>query len=269
MKKIVMTILFAFLSFAVTPDLLADKPAVLLILPFDNATGKAKYDSLHEGIPDLLTAFLSPYYAKVAVIDRQLLKQVFNEKSLNFKGFVSAETNRQLGEMSQAGYIIRGSIQGGDNNLDLAVNIYQTDSTVLMKSLSVTGGSNEISSIAQKAALKIAQYFEAGVNEIKNLPIDENPEQNLNLIYAMGYYHNGQYADAIIYFMKIIKEDPLDEVTRFWFLKSFFDAGMVSHARIEFEEFLRLFPDSQKIDELNYIFNNKKEEGNKDEKNDN
>ena len=59
-------------------------------------------------------------------------------------------------------------------------------------------------------------------------------------------------------------------MTNLWRLpQSFFEAGMISHARIEFEEYLRLFPASQRINELNYIFNNKKEEGNKNEKNDN
>ena len=56
----------------------ADGPA-LLLLPFDNATGEARYDALVAGLPDIRSACLSEFPDQVVVVDRAVVEVICEE----------------------------------------------------------------------------------------------------------------------------------------------------------------------------------------------
>jgi len=241
-----------------------DDIPVILIIPFDNATGQKKFNSLKKGMPDLLTAFLSPYHDKVAVIDRGIMEGIFTEKSLSWEGFTEENSLNQLGKLAQAKYLVRGSVSGKDNSFFINVFLYETETSRLLTSFESTDPEDNLTKTAQLIASQISEYFQANIKKVKdleNLSLDENPERSLNLIYGLGYYHNGQSELAMSYFMKILENDPKDELAHYWLGKSFLQAEMRDHARLEFEQYLKVYPQGVKnedvINELKHIVNKK------------
>ncbi len=259
MKKACVLLVFLCLLSLSPQSVRATEAPVILIMPFDNATGKQKFDSLETGLPDLLTAFLSPYNEQVMVIDRGLLENVFTENGLRWEGFTEEKSLTQLGKLAQANFIVKGSISGEDSSLGLNVFIYETETTRLLKSLESVGKADQLSGIAQKASIMIARYFETDTKEVVDLPFDEDPMRSLNYIYGLAYYHNDQSELALTYFMKILENHPDDELAHYWMGKSFLQAKMKDHAQIEFEQYLQKYPKgSRKEDvtiELNQITN--------------
>ena len=248
-----MTPIFLGLFLFVGLPAYSQEPSTLLITPFDNATGEKKLDSLKEGLPDLLIAFFAPYHERISIVDRQVLNQFFAEKSLSWEGFKEKDSVDQLGKLVQAQYVLRGSIAGKHEALSITVTLQETETTRVLKTFEGHGRPAGLSDLAQNLAAQIAAYFKADPQKFSELPTDEDPVKNLNLIYGLGYYHNGQFADAITYFSKILKDHPDDESARYWLGKSFYDADMKDHAWVEFEQFLKSFPESEKAKEVSNL----------------
>ncbi len=226
-----------------------EKP-VIVIIPFENATGKEAYESLSTGLPDLLTAFLSPYDERVTIIDRGLLESVFSEKSLSWEGFTSEKSWTQLGQLSQADYILRGSVLFSDNKFTINASLYELESTQLLKAFESYGSSKNLSHLVQKITVQLAEYLKTDIKLIEDLPIDDNPEKSFNFISGVGYYYNGQFELALTYFMKVLESHPDDELAQYWLAKTFQEAGMVDHAQLEFRVFLKKHPKSEKFSEV-------------------
>jgi len=251
MKKFLTLFMMCSLIFS-GPVRAEDSPSILII-PFDNATGKNAFASLEKGMPDLITAFLSPYSDHVTIIERDIIEAVFSESSLSWEGFNQDDTYTKLGVLSQAQFIIRGNINLTGDELGVNVALHDTQTTVLVKSFEAVGFSDELPAIAQKIAIQVANYFKTDVKRISDLPTDEDPEKSLNMINALGFYHNGQVEEAITFFMKILEQYPEDETARYFLVKCFDSLGMNDHATLAFNEFNHIFPNSSKGDELREV----------------
>lgn len=249
MRRIFIILSLLFLLWP-KPIAAQDQVPVILMMPFDNATGQQKFDSLKTGMPDLLTAFLTPYNEQLMVIDRGLIEQVFFEKSLRWEGFTEEKSLTQLGKLTQARYIIRGSISGKENSLGINALLYETETTRLLKSFEGNGRADDLNHLAQRIARQIAEYFKTDIKEMADLPLEKNPEKSVNFIYGLGYYHSGQSELALAHFMKILEDDPKDTLAHFWLGKSFLQAGMKGHAKIEFEQYLKMSPKGEKAGEI-------------------
>ena len=133
MKKTALYLISIFsLAWTLSPvQVLAQDVPVILIVPFDNATGTPEFDALEEGLPDLLTAFLTPYDDQLRIIDRILMEEIFAERSLNWQGFSEKDAFQKAGQLAQARYILRGSISGSANLLGINALLYETETTRL------------------------------------------------------------------------------------------------------------------------------------------
>ncbi len=231
----------------------SDDIPVVLMMPFDNATAQQGFDSLKNGIPDLLTAFLSPYQDKVTVIDRGVMEGIFAEKSLSWEGLSDEKSLSQLGKLAQARYVIRGSVSGNGDSLRINAFVYETETTRLLKSFEGVDKANHLTHLIQEIASDIAGYFKTDMKDVKDLeelPLEEDPAKNLNFIYGLGYYHSGQSELALTYFMKILGDHPEDELAHYWLGKSFLQAGMGEHAKIEFKKYLKRYPQGEKKEDV-------------------
>ncbi len=231
-------------------QVLAQDVPVILIVPFENATGTQEYDALEEGLPDLLTAFLTPHDDQLRIIDRILLEEIFAERSLSWQGFSEKDTFQKAGQLAQAQYILRGSISLSANVLGINALLYETDTTRLVGSLESWVPSDQLTSAAQDLAQQLAEQFETEIPEVPELPLEEDPAKSVNLMYGLSYYYAGQYEKALTYTMKILEDDADDELGRYWLAQSFLGAGLENHARLEFQDFLARFPDSPKAGEI-------------------
>ncbi len=252
MKKVALLSISIFsLAWTLSPvQVLAQDVPVILIVPFDNATGTQEYDALEEGLPDLLTAFLTPYDDQLRIIDRSLLEEVFAERSLSWEGFSQKDTFQKAGQLAQAQYILRGSISLSANLLGINALLYETDTTRLVGSLESWVPSDQLTSAAQDLAQQLAQHFQTEIPQVPELPLEEDPVKSVNLMYGLSYYYAGQYEKALTYAMKILEDDADDELGRYWLAQSFLGAGLENHARLEFQDFLARFPDSSKAGEI-------------------
>jgi len=224
-----------------------EEPVSLLILSFDNTTEHSRNDALEKGIPDLLTAYLSPYSDEILIIDRSIIDHIVREFSL--QDFTSPESQARLGELTQAKFILRGSFLDNNSALELTGILYDTESAQVVKTFSVEN-TLKLNAAVQSLAVQLAGFLETEINELPNLPVEEDPQKSLAMIYGLGYYHNRQYPQAITQFMKILEEKTNDEDARYWLGKSFWAADLDDHAEIAFEQFMNDFPSSSRLSEV-------------------
>jgi len=253
MKKILamLWVIALFHSAVVSADM-PEAPSVLII-PFDNASSEKALESLEKGVPDLLTAFLSPYSNRIHVLDRELLESLFLEQSLSWQQFTKDDSNVELGHMSQADYILRGNIRSDAGQFQIQALLYETETMRLAGSFHNTGSNNNLSQVCQDIAKRIAEHFDTHLIALPELPVDEDPEKNSNFISGLGYYHSGQPQLALPYFMKILKDDAQDESAIYWLAKSFLSLDLKEHANIEFNKYMSLFPDSPRRTEIEEV----------------
>ena len=229
-----------------------DTPAIL-ILPFDNSTGRVAFDALEEGIPDLLTAFLSPYEEQIRVVDRTLGAVVLAEHRLSRQGLSGPRAALQsTPELAQAKYILRGSVSGLPGSFRIDAFLYETETTRLVKSLENAGPAERLNVAVQDIALGLAGHFSTSIVEVAELPVDPDPLKSVNLISLLGHYYSGQYEKALTYAMKTLAQQPHDELGLYWLARSFLDSGLEDHALLAFQDFLEHFPDSPKAEEAKY-----------------
>lgn len=62
---------------------------------------------------------------------------------------------------------------------------------------------------------------------------------------AIVYFHSGLYDHAVAEFMQVIDLDPARADARKWLGNSYAAGGEHDHARIEFERFLKEFPNHE------------------------
>ena len=217
----------------------AAEPVTVLILPFENATGRAAGKALENGFPDLVTAYLTAASDKIELVEREKLEGIMAEKSLAWENLLKDPSGQRAGRLVQAKYVLRGSVTGDGDHLQATGLLYETETTRLVKSFT---GAGRPAAAAQAIASGVAQVFSAPLKPLPALPADADPETSLHMIYGLGYYHQGQYAKAFPEFMMILAKTPRDPGAKYWLGKSFYAMGMKTHASLEFKQFLEWFP---------------------------
>jgi TolB-like protein len=230
-----------------------EQGVTILALPFENATADKIQDGLKNGIPDILTAFLSPYSDKIKCVDRRSLENIYQEQSLDLQGWIAQDYGFAMGKMLQAQYVMRGSYQKEKGQLSVSVFLYDTETTQLVKSFSADAQTQSLPRVCEKLAHDISRYLKVSVKKIENLPVDEDPVKSALLIEGLGFYYNGQYPSALAQFIKVVQMDENDESAAYWLAKTYQQSGRADHAVIEYESFLKRFPQSRKQEEVDNI----------------
>lgn len=85
---------------------------------------------------------------------------------------------------------------------------------------------------------------------MQSTSIDAQPLINTHFMKGLGYYYNGLFDHAVAQFMQVIDLDPARADARLWLGKSYAAGGESEHARLEYQRFLRDFPDHDDTDEV-------------------
>ena len=93
--------------------------ARLVIVPFDNVTGRKAQDPLQEGIADLLTVCFAALADRVAVVDRSLLRQLTDEQRLSQANLVATDTWQRIGHLAGATHLLGGSFGRSPKGLNV------------------------------------------------------------------------------------------------------------------------------------------------------
>ena len=222
---------------------LASAPG-MLILPFDNATAQPELDDLRDGIPELLTACLSAYPDRVAVVDRWSLESLVGELSLGREPYLAEESFARIGALTPARYVLRGSLTLRDGELHIQALVFDVASTRLRFSGQAQGPLAEIpgwlcESLPAELAAALAEETVAGAT----LADAERPEVQNLLIEGLGHYYNGDYAKALPAFIKLLRSEPNDPDAHYWLGKGFYAAGLEALAAVQLREFAERFPE--------------------------
>ncbi len=256
-----------------------NETAMVLILAFDNSTGREELDAAVEAVPDLMAAFLVSGTHRVRVVDRKVLEKIYEEKSLTWQGILAGEAQLRTGFLSRAKYILRGSLihrtsihgdprHGKIEAVELHAFLHETATTRLLKSFEARGAPGDLVNICREISSGVATFFQAELPPTEALPLDEDPRKNLLMIHGLSAFHQGRLHDAMTYFFKILQRQPDDEAAKFWLARSFLAGGLEGHAKIELQEFMERFPASDRTRQVKSLLDsiNKKEALIQDEK---
>src|SRR3989338_2600156 len=227
-------------------------PATLLILPFKNATGRAELDSLKKGLPDLLAVSFTDHADKVIILERRKLEAIMAEQSLKWEN-VMTQKAFQLGQLTQARYIVMGSLMDDHKGLRLQALLYETETTRLVKFFMVSGSVKQIDALCDKLVGDMIRFVETADKAAQSethrveLPPDPDPETSLLMAQGLSFYHQNEFAKAIPEFMKVLEKQPQHVDAKYGLVKSYVGAGLKEDAALEAKDFLRLFPNDPRI----------------------
>jgi len=234
-----------------TPSARADEPASLVILPFDNATGRVAEDPLRDGVADLLTACIATFAEHIAVVDRGVLNDLIETQRLARTGLTREDFRQQAGRLTGASHLLAGSFARSPDGLRVQALLYDAATTQLVFSTDASGSAERLPELLCE---HIAPAIAANLNESKGdqslLTVDRDPVYNQLLITGLGNFYAGDLAAAFPAFMKILRDHPDDEAARYWLAKSFHEAEMPHFAVIEMNKYLNQHPDSPRRPEI-------------------
>lgn len=218
----------------------------IIIMPFSNGISE-NMKNLEDGLPDIITACFSSYSDNIEILERANLEKMSDEQIFN-----QVASQDKMGKLKGATHLLRGNITENGKEINIALLLYKLNSTVLSISADVSGKPDQLVDVACSTVNKLAGKFSsakyAGGTNIE-INRDEAKQDKIMLV-GLGYYYNGLYSKAYPEFMKILKKDPKNFSAKYWLAKSYIEAGMKDYAKIESEEFIKLYPDEPKSTEI-------------------
>ena len=243
---------FAMALFLLLSGVVCAEPVALLILPFDNATNDEPLDGLSEGLPELLMVCFSGYTESIAVIDRENLNALLEEQSLGMEHYVTGNGLNELGRMTGADFVLRGSITGTQAGYRVQALLFNIRTTVLATSIETSLDENNlVSHLCDGIAVPLVQQLaDMQKTAVRSLLTEQEPEKQHLLMTGLNHYYNGSYAQAMSPFLKLVKLYPEDPVPHYWLARSFQGAGLYDFACIQLTEHLAVFPGSPRRDSV-------------------
>jgi TolB-like protein len=227
------------------------EPTALLILPFDNATNDESLEGLSAGLPELLTACFSGYTQSITVVERTGLDALLEEQSLSIEHYVTGKGLNELGQVTGADFVLRGSITGANSGYFVQALLFNISTTVLTTSVESSLDENDlVSNLCNGVAVPLVQQLAGKQRRGRLLLIEQQPERQQLLMTGLKHYYNGSYAQAMSPFLKLVKSHPGDPVPHYWLARSFEGAGLHDFARIQLTEYLAIFPEGTRRDSV-------------------
>lgn len=218
----------------------------IIVEPIANSTGDDNLDPLSAGFSDLLVAYLSSY-EELEILYREDMHRIWQELAQSMTGLDKADTLR-IGALIQANTLIKGGFVKVNGSFQANVHIYDVETTQLRYSFEETGVIESVDSIASSMARDIAGKLLSNSNTTSSSSTDAQPLVNTHFMKGLGYFYNGLYDHAVAEFMQVLDLDPARADARMWLGKTYAAGGEHDHARIEYERFLREFPQHESAD---------------------
>ena len=242
---------YAVVMFLLLSGVVRAEPVALLILPFDNATNEESLDGLSVGLPELLTVCFSGSAQSITVVDRTSLNALLEEQSLSVEHYVTNKGLNELGRVTGADFVLRGSITGTKSGYRVQALLFNIGTTVLTTSVESLLDENDlVSNLCDGIAAPLVQQLAGKQRPARSLLIEQEPERQQLLMTGLNHYYNGNYAQAMSPFLKLVKSHPEDPVPHYWLARSFHGAGLHDFAYIQLTEHLAVFPESPRRDSV-------------------
>jgi TolB-like protein len=242
---------YAMALFLLLSGVVCAEPVALLVLPFDNATSDESLDGLSVGLPELLTVCFSGYAGSITVVERTGLDALLEEQSLGVEHYVTGKGLNELGRVTGADFVLRGSITEEKSGYLVQALLFNISTTVLATSVESSLNENDlVSNLCNGIAVPLVQRLAGKQGLARSLLTEQQPERQQLLMTGLKHYYSGSYAQAMSPFLKLVKSHPGDPVPHYWLARSFEGAGLHDFARIQLTEHLAVFPESTRRDSV-------------------
>lgn len=218
----------------------------IIVEPIANSTGVDTLDPLSAGFSDLLVAYLSGY-GELEILYREDMHRIWQELAQSMTGLEKSDALR-IGKLIQANTLIKGGFMKINGSFQANVHVYDIETTQLQYSFEESGDIENVDTIASAMARDIAERLLSNSNTAQSNSTDAQPLVNTHFMKGLGYFYNGLYDHAVAEFMQVLDLDPARADARMWLGKTYAAGGEHDHARIEYERFLREFPDHESAD---------------------
>jgi len=215
---------------------------VVCVAPFADNTG-TKVEGVADGITNLISVTLGDQKG-IRVVDRNKLSAVIKEQSMELKSLMETANAVKIGHLLGAGKIVTGGVIQNDSQITISAHVIDINSTAIIASQSKTGSLGDSLELVMGLVVELGKALNTDVAVVDEAEYDDNPMASLHMMRGLGYYHNGNYPQAIMEFMVTKDLDPVYPEIRYWIGQSYFKMKQYGHARIELNRFLYSNKDS-------------------------
>jgi TolB-like protein/Flp pilus assembly protein TadD len=149
------------------------KADTLAIMPFQNATGQAKYDWLKVGIAESLTTDLKKATG-IFLVERMKIESALKEMKL--AQVLGIEDAAQIGKQVGAGVVLIGSYQMLGDQIRVDSRMVEVESGQILMSEKVIGTVDTIFKVEEDLALKIADTLKVKLSPEEMAQIKQKPD---------------------------------------------------------------------------------------------
>lgn len=220
----------------------------IIVQPIVNSSGDNHLDPLSAGFSDLLVAYLSGY-EELEILYRDDMHRLWQELAQSRSGLEKTDA-MQIGALIQANSLIKGGFVKINGSFQANIHVYDIATTQLQYSIAESDTIENVDTLASSMAQRIADKLLNHGGTSKSTRPDAQPMVNTHFMKGLGYHYNGLYDHAVAEFMQVIDLDTAHADARVWLGRSYAAGGEHDHARIEFERFLKDFPDHELEDSV-------------------
>jgi len=141
--------------------------AGLAILNFKNTTATdwaTKFQPWEYGLAAMLTTDLEEI-GIFNIVDRERLKDILSEQSLQYSGLVDQKTAVRLGKLVASQYILTGSFSEMNGELTIVTQIFSVEKGVQLGATSIAGETKDFFTLEKKLFVKIIGFLEVMLSE--------------------------------------------------------------------------------------------------------
>jgi TolB-like protein len=142
----------------------------------DRSVGTEEYRPWELGIPDVVMEALGslPYYR---VISREhMMKTILAEQELQLSGVTDAQTATRIGRLLNAEYILVGSFQVFQNQLQVGAKVLSVETGEIVTQAKTQGALEQFFSVQNEIAIRITQAFSLDLPEAAQAKLRQRVE---------------------------------------------------------------------------------------------
>jgi TolB-like protein len=191
------------------PVILAEVPATLAILPFENnsVSEPERYEPLTNGLMAMLITDLSQAGTALKVIERHNIKNLLKEIALGQSGVIDEATAVRAGRILGAQSIAFGSFVVLGDQVRIDTRLVKTETSELITAESIVGASDAFMQLERDLAQKIGRTLKWGRPAAET---EAEGDLEAAVLFSRGVeaWDEGRAEEAEEWFAKSVERDP-------------------------------------------------------------
>ena len=211
---------------------LAQEPQRVWILPFDQLHQDRSTEYLREMLPALLTVAISQSSADL-VVDRELLNELLEERSLTLAGLTSSDDRRRIGKLLGATVMMTGSYTLESGGLLVNLRAIDLETGIVTATSRISGTMGEPGELIARLQQAMLAAVRQKVPDLPPDRIDRAPWSSLHFMKGLGHHFSARYSLALAEFILAAEQEELTDLSRLWIAKTYMADRQYGHAYLE------------------------------------